>query len=255
MACMENEPAGQITISPAIPGRWIHSWEEDVADIEVYRRFFDFPSFPRDAFELLRDHTFIQEQVDSSGGVVAEQARGHFQQPADDRLTVSFGDGVHAGFTFQAIELSQDLSLLRVRRLTGPGQRTTVQYQLSDPEFKLRIVLIADPSGSVEHLTFGAAGSDDRVFSGAEISTVATPDNIRATIVLDARTETTPEVTFEVIVPVVLVGPEPPDHGPFGVFAAGLRTEHFSTPDAASATPGPLQAVTAIALTGRAIAH
>jgi hypothetical protein len=58
------------------PRLWIHSREEDVGDVEVYRRFFDFdfPSFPRDAFDLLRDHTFIQRAVDSCGAVVAEQA-------------------------------------------------------------------------------------------------------------------------------------------------------------------------------------
>jgi hypothetical protein len=126
MSCMgdhlgNDRPADKITISPAIPGLWIHSREEDVGDVEVYRRFFDFPSFPRDAFELLRDGTFIQEEVDSSGAVVAEHARGHWRQPADDRLTVSFDDGVHAGFTLQAVEFSDDLSLLRVRRLTEPS--------------------------------------------------------------------------------------------------------------------------------------
>jgi hypothetical protein len=81
MPCMdhlsEDGPADQLTISPAIPGLWIHSREEDVGDVEVYRRFFDFdfPSFPLDAFDLLRDHTFIQRAVDSCGAVVAEQAR------------------------------------------------------------------------------------------------------------------------------------------------------------------------------------
>ncbi len=259
MACMdhlsEHGPAEQVTFSPAIPGRWIHSWEEDVGDIEVYRRALDFPSFPREAFELLRDHTFIQEEIDSSGAVT-ELARGHFRQPATDRLTVSFDDGVHAGFTLQAVELSPDLellNLLRVRRLGESSQPTPVLYHLSDQEPKLRIRLIADPSGSVEHMTFGVGDGDDRVFSDSEISSVATPDGIRATVVLDAGTETTSRVTFEVIVPVVVLGPEPPDHGPFGIFAAGLRIEHFPTPDDAPA--GPRQAFEAIVLTGRAIAH
>jgi hypothetical protein len=55
------------------------------------------------------------------------------------------------------------------------------------------------------------------------------------------------------IVAVVVLGPEPPDHGPFGIFAAGLRIEHFPTLDDAPA--GPRQAFEAIVLTGRAIAH
>jgi hypothetical protein len=120
----EDEPVDEITISPAIPGRWIHSREEDAGDVEVYRRFFDFPSFPRDAFELLRDGTFIQQEVDSSGEVVTEHARGRWRQPTVDRLTVSFDDGVHAGFTLQAVEFSEDLSLLRVRRLAEPSPPT-----------------------------------------------------------------------------------------------------------------------------------
>jgi hypothetical protein len=252
----DDGAADEVTISPAIPGLWIHSWEEDAGDIEVYRRFFDFPSFPRDAFELLRDHTFIQEEVDSTGSVVTEQARGRFRQPADDRLTVSFGDGVHAGFTLQAVELSQDLGLLRVRRLAGPSLPAPslpppVLYRLSNQEPKLRVRLTADPSGSVDHLTFGVDDGADRVFSGAEISSVATPDSIRATVVLDPGTETASRVSFDVIVPVVVVGPEPPDHGPFGVFAAGLRIEHFPK----DAPAGPRQAIEAIVLTGRAIAH
>jgi hypothetical protein len=31
-------------------------------------------------------------------------------------------------------------------------------------------------------------------------------------------------------VPVVVVGTEPPDQGPFGIFVARLRIEHFPTP-------------------------
>lgn len=255
MSCMDHvsEDGRAITISPAIPGLWIHSREEDESDIEVYRRFFDFPSFPRDAFELLRDHTFIQGQINSSEAVIAEQVRGRFRQPGDDRLTVSFDDGVHAGFTLQAVELSEDLDLLRVRRWAEPSRPVRVLYRMSDQEPSLRIRLIADPSGSVDTVTIGVGDGDDRVFSGSEISSVATPDSIRATVVLDAGTETTSRVSLEVIVPVVVIGPEPPDQGPFGIFAAGLRTEHFPTPDDAPA--GPRQAFEAIALTGRAIAH
>ena len=115
-----NERGGDVTISPVIPGRWIHSFEEDDGDIEVYRKFFDFPPGPRDAFETLRDGTFILEEVGSSGA--KEQVRGRWRQPADDRLTVSFADGVHAGFTLQAIELSENLDMLRARRSPEPAQ-------------------------------------------------------------------------------------------------------------------------------------
>jgi hypothetical protein len=117
----ENNPNDLVTISPAIPGSWTHSREEDVDDVEVYRRFFDFPPspVPRDGFETLRDGTFVQDELDPAGLIV--QVRGRWRQPAIEKLTVSFDDGVHAGFTLQALELSQDLDLLRVRRLPEPS--------------------------------------------------------------------------------------------------------------------------------------
>jgi hypothetical protein len=58
-----------------------------------------------------------------------------------------------------------------------------------DQESKVRIRLLADPSGPVGHLTLRVDDGDDRVFSGSEISSVVTPDSIRATVVLDAGTE------------------------------------------------------------------
>jgi hypothetical protein len=132
-----------------------------------------------------------------------------------------------------------------------------ILYHLSDqeddPERSLRIRLIADSSGSVNHIRFGVGDGGDREFSRSDIRTVAEADGIRATFVLEAGTETTSTRIFEVIVPVVVVGPEPPDQGPFGIFAAGLRIEHFPTADDALA--GPRQAFQAIVLTGRAIAH
>ena len=115
-----NERGSDVTISPVIPGRWIHSFEEDDGDVHVYRKFFDFPPGPRGAFETLRDGTFILEEVGSSGATV--EVTGRWRQPADDRLTVSFADGVHAGFTLQAIELSENLDMLRARRLPEPTQ-------------------------------------------------------------------------------------------------------------------------------------
>src|SRR5215207_3807989 len=85
--------------------------------------------------------------------------------------------------------------------------------QQEDSQRRLRIRLIADSSGSVERVSFGIGDGGDRVFSGSEITSVANPDSIRATFVLEAGTETTSKRSFEVIVPVVVIGPEPPDQG------------------------------------------
>lgn len=128
-----------------------------------------------------------------------------------------------------------------------------VLYHLSDQEPKLRIRLITDASGSVERMSYAVDDGDERVFSGSEISSVATPESLRATVVLEAGTPTSSEVSFEVIVPVVMLGPEPPDRGPFGIFAAGLRIQRF--PTSGEPHPGPRQAFEAVVLTGRAIAH
>jgi hypothetical protein len=112
-------PEPNPTISPAIPGRWVHSWEEDVDGIEVYRSGFDFPPAPRDAFETFRNGTVVLDEVDSAGATV--QVRGHWQQPTDDRLAVSFDDGEHAPFTLQAVaDVEPFPGLLRVRRLPEP---------------------------------------------------------------------------------------------------------------------------------------
>src|SRR5262245_51643240 len=98
----EDVSFGLPTISPAIAGRWIHSFEEDAGGIEVYRSGFDFPPAPRDAFELFRNGTFVLDEVDPGGATA--QMRGHWQQPTIDRLAMSFDDGEHAAFTLQAVQ-------------------------------------------------------------------------------------------------------------------------------------------------------
>jgi hypothetical protein len=128
-----------------------------------------------------------------------------------------------------------------------------VGYQLSDQEVRLGINLILDPSGTVEHLTYAIRDGEVREFSGAEISSVVEPDSIRATVEFEAGTETTPKVTFEVIVPIVVVSPEPPDKGPFGITAVGLRITHFPTQDEAHA--GPRQEFEVTVLSGRVLAR
>jgi hypothetical protein len=129
-----------------------------------------------------------------------------------------------------------------------------IRYQMTDreedPTRRTNIGLLVDSSGSVERLTFGIGDGEDRVFTGSEVSSTAGPDGIRATVVLEAAGETATRVSLEVIVPIVVVGSEPPEQGPFGVFAAGLRIKHF-----AGDSPGPHGEFEAIALAGRAIAH
>jgi hypothetical protein len=129
-----------------------------------------------------------------------------------------------------------------------------IRYQLmdreEDPTRRMNIRLHVDSSGSVERLTFGIGDGPDQVFTGSEISSIVEADGIRATVVLEAGGETATRMTLEVIVPIVVVGSEPPEEGPFGIFAAGLRIKHFPGDGF-----GPRQELEAIALPGRAIAH
>jgi hypothetical protein len=116
-----GDSPGLPTISPAIPGRWVHSYEEDVGGVAVYRSAgFEFPPGPHDAFELLRDSTYLQDEVDSAGATV--QVRGRWRQPTDDRLAVSFEESDHHPFILQAVE-DVERGLLRVRRLPEPSSR------------------------------------------------------------------------------------------------------------------------------------
>ena len=55
------------------------------------------------------------------------------------------------------------------------------------------------------------------------------------------------------IVPVVVVGTESPDQGPFGIFAASLRIEEL--PNSRRRPRRAASGIEAIVLTGRAIAH
>jgi hypothetical protein len=55
--------------------------------------------------------------------------------------------------------------------------------------------------------------------------------------------------SFELLLPIVALGPDSLDKGPVYVFAGGLRIEHFP-----GAIPGPRQAIEAYPLPGAAMA-
>lgn len=112
-------PATSPTISPAIPGRWIHSFEDDHDGIEVYRAGeFDFPPSARTALELLRNGTLVLDEIDAAGGIT--QVPGRWRQPTDDRLAVSFDGGARDAFILQAVD-DVDLGVLNACRLPEPS--------------------------------------------------------------------------------------------------------------------------------------
>jgi hypothetical protein len=132
--------------------------------------------------------------------------------------------------------------------------RPAVLYDLSDKEqtFRVRTVVAAD--GSVASLSYQEGEADPREFSGAEITTPAAGDGIRVSVVLDDGGASLVMTTFELILPIVFLGSDVSEEGPFGVMAAGLRIKNFIT-STDSIPPAPQQEVEAIQLFARAIAH
>lgn len=107
---------GLPTISPAIPGRWVHQPEEDAGGVEVYRGGSAAPI--RDAIELGRNSTVVLEEANAAGQI--HRVKGHWTQPTIDRIRLTFADGAHAPFILQAVEEPEPTGVLRVRRVPDP---------------------------------------------------------------------------------------------------------------------------------------
>jgi hypothetical protein len=116
-----------------------------------------------------------------------------------------------------------------------------VEFELSGQGVK--IVLAVDASGNVERLSY-RSGTDEREFSGEQISVGVSDEGTRATVVLRSGAADGPIVRFTVIVPTVIPG----DKRSFEVTAAGLRSTR--RPLFGGSRPGPQQSYEALALTG-----
>jgi hypothetical protein len=131
--------------------------------------------------------------------------------------------------------------------------RPGVRYDLSNKERDLTIRTLVAADGSVAWLSYREGGKEPREFSGEEILKPGGGDGIRVSVALDddgigVRT------TFELILPIVFVGGDVSDEGPFGVSAAGLRIKNFIV-STNHIPPGPQQELEAIQLFARAVAH
>jgi hypothetical protein len=98
---------------------WIHSREEDQADVQVFRPpDFPFPpSFGRDGFEMRPDGQFVQHDIGRADEPV--QVRGRWTQQGKNRVAVRFG-GAREDFAFTVV--SVDDTLLRIRTEPLPTQ-------------------------------------------------------------------------------------------------------------------------------------
>jgi hypothetical protein len=118
-----QQPIDKTTLPSTVFRRWIHSREEDITGVEVYRpEGFRFPpSFGRDAFEIRADGRFTQIDVGPADGTVT--SAGHWRQVAPRQLQVRFTDA-HPGFTFSILQV--DETVLRIHRLSKHPEPSTV---------------------------------------------------------------------------------------------------------------------------------
>ena len=133
--------------------------------------------------------------------------------------------------------------------LAHPG----VLYHLSDEAQTLHIRTVVAADGSIASLSIQEGDTEPRAFSGEQI-TVLAGDGIRVSVVLDDGGSSLVMTTFELILPLVFIGSDVSEEGPFGVKAAGLRVKHFLT-TTGHQPAGPMQEFEAIGLFARAIAH
>lgn len=137
---------------------------------------------------------------------------------------------------------------------TSPtASRPAVLYHLSNEDQTLRIRTIVAADGSIASLSYQEGDAEPCEFAGEQITTVA-GDGIRASVTLDDGGSSLEQITFELILPLVFIGSDVSEEGPFGARAAGLRIKQFLI-TTGSIPPGPLQEIDAIALFARAIAH
>jgi hypothetical protein len=133
---MSTSTASPVVIDDALFGHWIHSREEDLDDIQVFRpENFTFPvSFGRDGFRIFDDGTFLQEDIGAADGIVVVPGRWSSRTPG--RVAVRFG-GARADYDFEVVEVDDDVLRIRVLEPLGAGReladrRTIAAFRVGD---------------------------------------------------------------------------------------------------------------------------
>jgi len=128
-----------------------------------------------------------------------------------------------------------------------------VLYHLSNEAQDLQIRTVVAADGSVTSLRIQEGDGEPCAFSADAVTALA-GDGVRVSVVLDDGGASLVMTTFELILPLVFLGDDVSEEGPFGVRAAGLRVKHFIT-TTGHQPAGPLEEFEAIGLFARAIAH
>jgi hypothetical protein len=132
---------------------------------------------------------------------------------------------------------------------TAPGQSAHLEwYVLINQEADLTVRVRLREDGTPVRLHY-RKGDDEFGFQMADLTSATTDDGLRISVSLDTVAMPERSFSFELLLPVVTLGPGDLDLVPIYVFAAGLRIEHF--PDASFS---PRQAIEAYPLAGAAIA-
>ncbi len=93
--------------------RWVHSHEEDVGDIQVYRPE-DYPFPPargRTGFEIQENGDFIQDAIAPTDGT--RTVHGHWQAAGPNAVEVEFDDNRRRPLRLDIVSVSPEL--LRAR--------------------------------------------------------------------------------------------------------------------------------------------
>lgn len=94
--------------------RWVHSFEEDTEDVNVYRPFgFEFPpAFGRDGFDIQRDGGFIRYDIGPADGLV--EVPGRWKAKGPNEIVVHFDDPDIEPDTLHIVSCEDDV--LRIKR-------------------------------------------------------------------------------------------------------------------------------------------
>lgn len=94
--------------------RWVHSFEEDTEDVNVYRPFgFDFPpARGRDGFDIKQGGGFIRYDIGPADGLV--EVPGRWKAKGPNKIVIDFDDPDIEPDTLHIVSCADDV--LRIRR-------------------------------------------------------------------------------------------------------------------------------------------
>jgi len=218
---------------------WIHSREEDVGLVEVYRPDgFDFPaSFGRDGFALRPDGRFIQEEIGPADGVVRTKGRWTMDEPWVITATLEglSTDNEPQELKFEVVTV--DDSILRIIRRDEPAQGPVADAEQAVRLDFDRARIITRRTFPPQHVlqVVGNAPSADTTVELVPLVYVQQPDYWEVEIIgRSTGVATSAIVDYEVTLPVSQA------QGRFGIEVVGTtHTKRLDIPGSPANTSAP----------------